>query len=186
MLHPSAVESWLSDVYGVHLGLSRELEATWLDSLRWLDGWKSQGHTKFCATFPHNSPVLNEIISIVRGTSDQFENQVFLGYLQGQGSRTLRCFVHLSVCGVTIRAKKFAEIARETDGLPTHSFSIGTGAGVQRQGWIKPEMRLNRWQDHLVRQSVDTCEQPWLTRKGNEGASPPSLMQWEGKGKLLT
>lgn len=38
--------------------------------------------------------------------------------------------MHQSVCGVTTRAKKFEEIARETDGLPTHSFSIGIGAGV--------------------------------------------------------
>lgn len=83
--------------------------------------------------FPHNSLVLNEIISIFRGASDWFENQVFLGDLQGQVSRALRYFVHLSVCGVTTRAKKFQEIARETDGLPTRSFSIGIGAGVQRR-----------------------------------------------------
>lgn len=121
--------------------------------------------------------MLNEIISIIRGASDWFENQVFLGDLQDQDSRTLRCFVHLRVCGVTTRAKKFEEIAGETDGLPTHSFSIGIGASMQRQGWVRPEVRLNRWQDHLVRQSVDTYEQPWLSKKGNEGTSPPSLMQ---------
>lgn len=97
-------------------------------------------------------------MNIFRGASDWFENHVFLGDLQGQVSRALRCFVHLSVCGVTTRAKKFEEIARETDGLPTHSLNIGIGAGVQRQEWIKPEMRLTRWQDHLVRQSADTCK----------------------------
>lgn len=62
------------------------------------------------------------------------------------------------------RTRKFEEIARETGGLLTHwhrSRCAEAGMGKAR------EMRLNRWQDHLVRQSADTCEQLWLTKKGN-------------------